>query len=199
MLAVARSLPPANGAPIDWRVARADALDFEGGAFDLVLCQQGLQFFPDRRAALAEAKRVLRNGGRAAFAMWRGREAQPVFDPMCEIELRHLGPLGVSREDVEIFLSLGDADEIQSLLEDAGFRGIEIAADSIDADFEADSFVRDAEFAYSAFMPQFRENPAAFEAYLDAVTEEMEPVLAPYRVGDRLRFPVPVHIAMATA
>lgn len=46
MLAVARSTP-ASGAPISWHEATADALPFPDGAFDLVLCQLGLQFFPE--------------------------------------------------------------------------------------------------------------------------------------------------------
>jgi ubiquinone/menaquinone biosynthesis C-methylase UbiE len=199
MLAVARSRPPADGAPIEWREGDAAALDFGDNTFDLVLCQQGLQFFPDRPKALAEARRVLKNGGRIALAVWRGREAQPLFDAMCEVELRHLAPLGVTREEIEAFLSLGDADEIRRLLADAGFSNIKISSDAVDADFNADTFVRDADYAYSAFMPSFRENPAAFDEFIAAVERDMAPVLKRYRVGSRLRFPVPVHIATALA
>ncbi len=50
MLDVARSLPAPAGARIDWHEGSALALPFPSEAFDLVLCQQGLQFFPDRAA-----------------------------------------------------------------------------------------------------------------------------------------------------
>lgn len=199
MLAVAAALPAAAGAPVEWREGDATALDLADGSFDLVLCQQGLQFFPDRPAALSEIRRVLKKGGRVAFALWQGRERQNVFDAMCEVEIRHLAPLGVTREDVEAFVSLGDAGEILDLLRDAGFRDVDVVEESIDADFDAATFVRDAEYAYSAFMPQFRENPAAFDAYLATVARELEPVLAPYRKGSRLIFPVPLNIATAVA
>jgi ubiquinone/menaquinone biosynthesis C-methylase UbiE len=53
-LAVARALPPAPGAVVEWREGDALALPFAEAVFDLVCCQQGLQFFPDRRTALRE-------------------------------------------------------------------------------------------------------------------------------------------------
>lgn len=199
MLAVARAKPTPSGAPIEWREGDATALDLPDDDFDLVLCQQGLQFFPDRSAALREARRVLADGGRAVFAMWRGRADQPVFDPMCEAEIRHLAPLGATREDVEAFVSLGDADEIRSLLEEAGFVDVAVTAETAEADFDADSFIHVCEYGYSAFMPAFRENPDAFDDFVAAVERDMAPVLANYREGDRLRFPVPLHIATARA
>ena len=63
MLAVARSTP-ASGAPIEWHEAAADALPFSDETFDLVLCQLGLQFFPDRLGALRDMRRVLAPSGR---------------------------------------------------------------------------------------------------------------------------------------
>jgi SAM-dependent methyltransferase len=56
--------------PVEWR--RADALDlpFEDGAFDVVVCQFGAMFFPDKPKAFAEARRVLRPGGTFLFTVW---------------------------------------------------------------------------------------------------------------------------------
>jgi ubiquinone/menaquinone biosynthesis C-methylase UbiE len=51
MLAVARSLP-SDGIPIDWIEGSALDLPFPAGSVDLVLCQLGLQFFPDQKLAL---------------------------------------------------------------------------------------------------------------------------------------------------
>jgi ubiquinone/menaquinone biosynthesis C-methylase UbiE len=55
---------------ITWRQADAMALPFEDAAFDLVCCQFGAMFFPDRPAAYREAKRVLKPGGRFLFNVW---------------------------------------------------------------------------------------------------------------------------------
>ena len=54
----------------DWVCASADDMPFEDGSFDAVVCQQGVQFFPDPVAALAEAGRVLRPAGRHPHATW---------------------------------------------------------------------------------------------------------------------------------
>ncbi|HEV2251007.1 MAG TPA: class I SAM-dependent methyltransferase [Candidatus Limnocylindria bacterium] len=56
--------------PVDWRQADAMRLPFGDGSFDLVVCQFGVMFFPDRPAAFAEARRVLRPGGVFLFNAW---------------------------------------------------------------------------------------------------------------------------------
>jgi hypothetical protein len=56
MIAVARSLPAPNGAPIEWRERSALDLGLEDASFEAVLCQQGLQFFPDK--ALCASRHV---------------------------------------------------------------------------------------------------------------------------------------------
>jgi ubiquinone/menaquinone biosynthesis C-methylase UbiE len=53
-----------------WLVADAQALDFQAAAFDLIVCQFGVMFFPDKAAAFAQAARVLRPGGRYVFTVW---------------------------------------------------------------------------------------------------------------------------------
>ncbi|RVC58907.1 MAG: methyltransferase domain-containing protein [Mesorhizobium sp.] len=55
---------------IQWRQADALALPFEDAAFDLVCCQFGAMFFPDRTAGYREARRVLKPGGRFLFNVW---------------------------------------------------------------------------------------------------------------------------------
>lgn len=56
--------------PVQWRRADALALPFDDGSFDVVVCQFGVMFFPDRRAGFAEIRRVLRPGGAFMFNVW---------------------------------------------------------------------------------------------------------------------------------
>jgi ubiquinone/menaquinone biosynthesis C-methylase UbiE len=55
---------------VTWRQADALNLPFDGGAFDAVVCQFGAMFFPDKVAGYAQARRVLRPGGRFLFSVW---------------------------------------------------------------------------------------------------------------------------------
>ena len=65
MLEIARS----NDAPVEWREGDALAMPFLDQEFDVVVCQQGLQFFPDRSKALREMHRVLVPNGRLGIAV----------------------------------------------------------------------------------------------------------------------------------
>jgi SAM-dependent methyltransferase len=56
--------------PVQWRQADAMKLPFENEAFDVVLCQFGVMFFPEKSKAFAEARRVLRPGGVFMFNVW---------------------------------------------------------------------------------------------------------------------------------
>jgi SAM-dependent methyltransferase len=80
MLELARSKSSIDAsAPIDYLECPADALSVPDDAFDLVTCQQGLQFFPNRSAALGEMRRALRPRGRLGIAVWCAIEACPPF------------------------------------------------------------------------------------------------------------------------
>ena len=87
MLEVARTVEPS----IEWRAAEAGAMPLPDASFDLVLCQQGLQFFPDRAAALREMRRVLAPGGRLAVSAWRAAEHNPGWLRLAEALDRHAG------------------------------------------------------------------------------------------------------------
>jgi SAM-dependent methyltransferase len=58
-----------------WRQADAMELPFRPGEFDLVACQFGVMFFPDKPAAFSEARRVLAPGGTFLFNTWAGLDA----------------------------------------------------------------------------------------------------------------------------
>jgi SAM-dependent methyltransferase len=91
MLAVAGSLP-AGDAPVGWVQASAGRLPFPDGSFEVVCCQLGLQFFPDRTAALAEMARALVPGGRLAVMVWRSIDHSPGFAVLAAALDRHIGP-----------------------------------------------------------------------------------------------------------
>ncbi len=198
MLAVARSLPPPEGAAVDWRQGDAMALALPGGAFDLVVCQQGLQFFADRAAALREVRRVLAPGGRAAFAVWREVAQQGVFQALVAAEIRHLAPLGITAAHANAPFVLGDPAELRGLFEGAGFGRIEVLARRLDASFtEPDRFVARSELAYASVMPEYLRQPAAFRAYVAAIERDVQPVIEQQRQGDRLIFPMHAHLVLA--
>ncbi len=80
MIAIAKAKPQTAGAArIEYVVSPAAPLPVEDAVFDVVTCQQGLQFFPDRAAAIREMHRVLKPGGRVAAAVWREIAFQPPF------------------------------------------------------------------------------------------------------------------------
>jgi len=121
MIAVASEQPAPQGAPIEWREGDAAALPFDDASFDVVLCQQGLQFMPDKPAALAEMHRVLAPGGRLGLCLWRSAEHSPYLSAAAEALTPHLGAHSASR--LLAPLSLGDEDLLRGLVEAAGFTG----------------------------------------------------------------------------
>lgn len=53
-----------------WQTADAQEIPFEDGSFDLVVCQFGVMFFPDKPKAYAEMARVLAPGGACLLSIW---------------------------------------------------------------------------------------------------------------------------------
>ncbi|HEY7765529.1 MAG TPA: methyltransferase domain-containing protein [Aestuariivirgaceae bacterium] len=115
MLAVARAIEPG----IDWREGNAAALPLkEKEQFDIVVCQQGLQFFPDKPAATAEMRRALASGGRLAVATWRSDEEMPFVRELRRVAESRLGTVADQR------YGFGDAARLEALLRDAGFHDV---------------------------------------------------------------------------
>ena len=66
--------------PVEWRQADALQLPFPDESFDVVVCQFGVMFFPDKARAFAEARRVLRPGGQFIFNVWDRIEHNEIAD-----------------------------------------------------------------------------------------------------------------------
>jgi ubiquinone/menaquinone biosynthesis C-methylase UbiE len=77
MLAEARRYVPSD-ARVRYQQADACALPFADGSFDLIVCQFGVMFFPEKAAAMREARRVLAPGGRYLFNVWDSLEHNPI-------------------------------------------------------------------------------------------------------------------------
>jgi ubiquinone/menaquinone biosynthesis C-methylase UbiE len=128
MLHVARTVAPPVGAPITWREGSVMALPFPDATFDAVLCQWGLEFFPDRAQGLREMARVLVPGGRLGLRVWRALDRQPFQTAVIAALDRHLfsGQDVPSRHALLQPFSLADAKALRALVADAGFRDIHV-------------------------------------------------------------------------
>jgi len=125
MLAVARSTSPSDTS-IEWHQASAEAMPLPDASFDVVLCQMGLQFMPDKSAALREIARVLVPGGRLILNL-PGPTPQ-IMAIMEEALARHLGADVAGF--VNLVFSLHDTEEIQNLVSGAGFRDVSVQSDT---------------------------------------------------------------------
>ena len=138
----ARKLLPAA----DFRVADSMELPFEDSAFDVVASALVLHFIPDRSKALAEMKRVVRNGGLVAAYTWE-RTATVDFAPYRPM-MQVIESIGA-----EVFRSPtvpeGSLDGLRASVEAAGFKDIEVTQ------IEATQSYRDFEDYWSAQTPSF--------------------------------------------
>ena len=101
-------------------------------------------------------------------------------------------------EEFNVPFSLGDPAEVRSLLEDAGFLDVEVSQETREARFaDADRFVENVEYAYSAVLPEFAEDPARFRQFVRAVESETREAIESYRDGDAIVFPLAANIATA--
>ena len=70
--------------PVQWQQADAMQLPFDDASFDVVVCQFGVMFFPDRSRAFAQARRVLRTGGVLLFNAWDRIEENEIADTVTD-------------------------------------------------------------------------------------------------------------------
>lgn len=154
---------------IEWRQADALALPFEEAAFDVVLCQFGAMFFPDRVAGYRETRRVLRPGGRFVFSVWDRIEENALAFEVVEA-LAALFPADPPRFIVRTPHGYYDAGVIRADLEQAGFSGIEIETR---ADVSRSPSPRQLATAFCQGTPIRAEIEARAPGELQAVTERV--------------------------
>jgi ubiquinone/menaquinone biosynthesis C-methylase UbiE len=133
MLAVAAAKPAGPGwAPIEYLECPATAITAAADSFDAVLCQQGLQFFPDRQGSVQEMRRVARPGGVVQVSTWASEHPLGLFGPMTEV----LAEAGVAEPFPRAFDSQSfclSAGELRGLLAGAGLRDVRVETAWVDA------------------------------------------------------------------
>jgi ubiquinone/menaquinone biosynthesis C-methylase UbiE len=120
MLEVAR----ANDSRVEWREARASELPLPDDTFDVVTCQQGLQFFPDKPAALREMHRVSAPGAQLGIAVLAEISRTPLLDALAGAFEEHTGP--GPAQFVRMIGSLGDESQLHALVAGADYTDVEV-------------------------------------------------------------------------
>lgn len=190
MLAVARAVAPG----IDWREGNASALPLhDREQFEIVVCQQGLQFFPDKPAAVAQMRRALANGGRLAVATWRSDDEIPFFRELRRVAERRLGTIADQR------YGFGDATALEALLRDAGFHAVRSTTVSRTIRFQDGApLLRLNTMALVGMSAVGREmGDQERKRVVEAIVSESAPVLRPYADGPGLAFEVRTNLATA--
>ena len=113
------------GEQVDFQPADATALPFPDGAFDAVVCQFGVMFFPDKDAAYREVHRVLAPGGRYLFSVWDSHRYNP-FGRIAHDVAGGLLPADPP-QFYKVPFSYHQIDPIKESLIGAGFADINVA------------------------------------------------------------------------
>jgi ubiquinone/menaquinone biosynthesis C-methylase UbiE len=188
MLDVARSLPPPSGAAITWVEGSAVAMNLRDASFDAVLCQQGLQFFPDKPSALREIHRVLVPRGRLVLSVWKSPGAYNLA--VAEALERY-----VNAETAKRFYASRNvpaADELQRLLDEAGFREAQVRPSTMNVRLPPmDSFL----LGHISGMPIAEAVAAVSDEDRAALVAHVKAAMQPYADRDGVYFPDQINIA----
>ncbi|UCI31072.1 class I SAM-dependent methyltransferase [Mesorhizobium sp. B4-1-4] len=178
---------------IQWRQADALALPFENAAFDLVCCQFGAMFFPNRLSAYREAKRVLEPGGHFLFNVW-DRIEENVFADDVTNALARIFPDDPPRFLARTPHGYHDKALIRSELEDAGFSQVVIETR---AEQSRASSPRVPAVAYCQGTVLRTEIEARDPGKLDAATDYAASAIADRHGSGEVAAKIQAHIVMA--
>lgn len=185
MLAKAEALADEMDIPVQWHEACATCMPFPDGFFDLVLCQQGLQFFPSPHTALREVRRILKPGGLAVFSVWGPLAENPFYGTIDALVSRHL-----SEGALALPFSLSDLDGLRQLAVAADLRVI--AADqprlrihATDPEVFAAMCIRGA----TAVLPEFAALTQASQYdVLERMHADLDAAVHPFRQSGAMVF-----------
>lgn len=195
MITRAQSKPErAEYAPTAYTVCPAAPLPYPDAAFDLVTCQQGLQFFPDGASALAEMRRTLVPGGRLAASVWCQPEDCTIFFAYQQA-LRHAGQSELA-DLMRIPFPRWTAEDIRARVADSGFSSVQVGDETRDLVFDGGLQQALAAFAATPIGPSVDALPDADRA---AIADAARHTFAPWTVDGVIRGPMRSWIILATA
>jgi ubiquinone/menaquinone biosynthesis C-methylase UbiE len=188
MLEVAKQTPG-----IAWHLGSAADLPFSEASFDAVLCQQGLQYFPDRTVAIKEMARVLAPDGRVSLNVWGPIERQPFHAALLDAIVMHIGSEHAAVFDLAF--SLNTSEELHSLAAAAGFKNACVRFEHRTIRHpDPDEFI--AGFMMSTpIAAQFLALPAERR---ESFVRQVRDKLAPYTDDGGLASPMENHFLTAT-
>jgi len=188
MIAVARSLPTSASAAIEWIEGSALDLPLADASVDVVLCQQGLQFFPDKPLALREMRRVLKHRGHLALSVWNslGLYNSAVGKALAQFVGNDLA--------VQFLAGRRQAparDELRRLAMEAGFAGVEVHVSRINVHLpHLDQFT----LGHLAATPCASVIAAADAATRKQIGTSVMTQLQRYADGDGVTYPEETHV-----
>lgn len=193
MLNVAQS--KRGGLPnVTFSVADVQSLPFGDSSYEAVVCQFGLMFFPDKAAALREIHRALRPGGLLAMNVWDSLEHNPIADVTGSILTRFF------ESDPPTFLEVpfgfSNIDSAKDLLQDAGFRNLEIAVVSETVELDDASHIARGFVEGSPAIHEIHDRATALpHVIIEAVAQAIDREFGP----GELRIPLQEIVFTATA
>jgi ubiquinone/menaquinone biosynthesis C-methylase UbiE len=196
MLAVARTLEN-EGPPISWMDGSALDLPFQPESFDVVLCQLGLQFFPDQLRALHEMRRVLREGGRAALSVFSPIERTPGANAFVRALDEALGSEASRIKRSEH--SFANPAQLEKLLRDAGFGAIDVVTVEQTIVFPSVlDYVR-IQFVATPLASLLKDKvESERQAIISSVASKVGTLSTPGMLsGDKFTFPQQAYVAVA--
>jgi ubiquinone/menaquinone biosynthesis C-methylase UbiE len=173
MLNHAMARQPRDGR-IEWRQADAVTLPFADRSFDVVACQFGVMFFPDKLQGFRETLRVLRPGGHFLFNVW-DRISENEFADVVTEELATLFPQDPPRFMARTPHGYHDVEQIREELKAAEFGNVFVEA--VDRKSMASS-PRDVAIAYCQGTPLRNEIVARDASRLEEATQRSAEALA---------------------
>ena len=178
---------------IAWRKADAQSLPFEDAAFDLVCCQFGVMFFPDRPSAYREARRVLKPGGCFLFNAW-DRIEENVFADDVTRALAEFFPDDPPRFMARTPHGYHDTALIRSDLAKAGFSNVTIETRAEESRAPSP---RQVAVAYCQGTPLRNEIEARGADKLEAATEHAASAIARKHGSGEVAAKIQAHVIMA--
>ncbi len=192
MLDVARRAAERDQVSVEWKEGDAKSLPLDDESFDVVLCQHGLQYFPERKAALAEMRRVLRSSGRLVLSVWRPLRHNPSHAVFAEVLERRVSAEAAATRRAPFALS--DRDEIRSWVTNAQFRDVAVRLEACVVRFpSAEAMIR----MMMAGTPLAAAMAKADAATLQTVITEVTAGLESYT--DDLGLAMPMQCWLVTA